>query len=132
MGVREIVKRARSLIGCRFRPQGRDPTLGLDCVGLVTHVFAIPTDLVRRDYRLRGRHRQELESELARFLSPVANARPGDVLLCEVAARQMHLAIHCGGSFIHADAGLRLIVETPGKPRWPVVAAFRHPILSQD
>jgi hypothetical protein len=47
-------------------------------------------------------------------------------MLCAVAADQVHLAIDCGGSFVHADARLRRIVETPGNPSWPVIAVFRR------
>lgn len=46
-------------------------------------------------------------------------------MLCAVAEEQLHLAIHCGASFVHADAQLRRVVETPGEPRWPIIAAFR-------
>jgi hypothetical protein len=37
----------------------------------------------------------------------------------------LHLAIHSGAGFIHADLSLRRTVETPGAPRWPVIAAWR-------
>lgn len=122
-----FVRRARALVGSPFRPQGREPATGLDCVGVVLSVFDIPRDQVRRNYRLRGRHRREIELELgAWFRRLKANGRrAGDVLLCAIAHDQMHLAIDCGASFVHADARLRRIVETPGEPTWPVIAAFR-------
>lgn len=126
---REIVERARSFVGCTFRPQGRDPTIGLDCVGLVVAVFQIEPRQVRRDYRLGGPHRSQLETELLRFFRRVTAPQAGDVLLCDIARTQTHLAMHCGGSFIHAHAGLRRVVETPGQPSWPI-SAFRQ--LLQD
>lgn len=132
MNAQEVVQKARSLLGCRFRPQGRDPALGLDCVGLAMQVFAIPPEMTRRNYRLRGPHGRELEAELARFLTPVANARAGDALLCKVGINQMHLAIHCGSSVVHADAHLRRVVEVPGEPIWPVIATFRHRDLIKE
>ena len=131
MTSQDFVERARSLVGCAFRPQGRNPQFGLDCVGLVLVVFQIEARQVRRDYRLRGSHKDELRAGLSRFFVPVANPRAGDVLLSEVARNQMHLMINCGTSFVHADAGLRRIVETPGQPCWPI-AAFRYPHLIQD
>lgn len=123
----DIVGRALALVGSPFRPQGRDSRTGLDCVGLVLCVFSITTNQVRRNYRLRGRHRREIETHLsARFRRIGAKQqRAGDVLLCAVSPDQMHLAIHCGESFVHADARLRRIVETPGAPIWPLVGIFR-------
>lgn len=122
-----IVHRARALVGVRFRPQGRDPRVGVDCVGLVMLVYAVGEVAVRRDYRLRGRHLEELKTELSgrfRRLSP-ARRRAGDLLLCRVSAEQAHLAISCGDSFVHAHAGLGKVVETPGDPPWQILAAFR-------
>lgn len=122
------VERARALVGSRFRPQGRDPETGLDCVGLVLAAFAIAPDAVRRDYRLRGNHRAELQRELAlHFMRRKADRCDiGDLMLCSVAAEQLHLAINCGDSFVHADARLGRIVETPGPPPWPVLSTHRR------
>lgn len=122
-----IVRRARALVGSRFRAQGRDPATGLDCVGVILSAFSIPAEGVARDYRLRGPHRSRIEAALlARFRRVSSrDKRCGDVLLCAAAADQIHLAIDCGGSFVHADAKLRAVVETPGEPKWPVVAVYR-------
>jgi hypothetical protein len=122
----EVVSRARSLVGCRFRPQGREPELGLDCVGLVSAVFEIPPEAVPRDYRLRGGALERLKSELKRFFRPVRTAVPGDVLIFEIAADQLHLGINTDRGFIHADAGLRRVVEMPGMPSWRLLSAFRR------
>lgn len=132
MTVGDVVERARALVGSPFRAQGRYPATGLDCVGLVLQVFRIEPQQVRRDYRLRGQHGEQLEAELNRFFIPKEHAGAGDILLCAAGRDQMHLAIACGASFVHAHAGLRLVVETPGRPPWPVVGAFRHPELIQD
>lgn len=128
MSARAVVERARALVGSRFRPQGRDPGTGLDCVGLVLAVFGIPVGAARRDYRLRGDHRLELQRELRVYFTTRASNQcgAGDLMLCSVAADQLHLAISCGGSFVHADARLGRIVETPGAPPWPVVSTHRR------
>jgi cell wall-associated NlpC family hydrolase len=122
------VERARTLVGCRFRPQGRDAATGLDCVGVIVVAFGLPVDAVRRDYRIRGLHRREIEAGLAACFRKVSRtqARPGDVLLLALANDQTHLAILTGGGFVHADAGLRQVVETPGVPPWPIVGAWRR------
>jgi hypothetical protein len=123
----DYAKRARALVGTRFRPQGREPRFGLDCVGLILCVFDLPAHSVRRDYRLRGDHRRELLSKLVHPFRRIApsKCRSGDVLLLRVASDQMHLGIASDAGLIHADARLGRVVETPGESGWPVVAAFR-------
>lgn len=123
----KTVARARALVGTRFRPQGRDPAVGLDCIGVLLCAFDIPGDQIPLGYRLRGGDKDRLEAELLKRFRKVArqDMRPADVLLCAPAADQLHLAVNCGGSFIHADAKLRRVVETPGEPAWPIVALFR-------
>lgn len=125
---RDHVGRARALVGTRFRPQGRSPGLGLDCLGLVLCVFGLPGENVRCDYRLRGHHRRELMRGLDRNFRRVATSqrRAGDILLLQVAPDQLHLAIVTGLGFVHADARLGKVVETPGAPPWPIIGAFRR------
>lgn len=124
----DYAARARAFIGVRFRPQGRIPELGLDCVGLVMCTFGLPPDLARRDYRLRGRHLGELIAGLGgpfRRL-PRRSARTGDVLVMQVASDQWHLAVVTGHGFIHADAKIGKVVESAGASPWPVTAVFRR------
>jgi murein DD-endopeptidase / murein LD-carboxypeptidase len=121
------VTRARGLVGVRFRPQGRDPATGLDCVGVVLQVFEIPAERVRRDYRLTGNRANEIEAELSRYFEPVrrTESRAGDVVLCSLRTGQLHLAVHCGCSFVHADARARRVVEMPGAPQWRILGTYR-------
>jgi murein DD-endopeptidase / murein LD-carboxypeptidase len=124
---------ARALVGVRFRPQGRSPELGLDCVGLVLCAFALPDDLVRRDYRMRGDHGREMLAALARPFRRIARTRrrAGDVLLLKIAKDQFHLAILTITGFVHADARRGKVVESPAMPAWPVVAVFRRRVRKQ-
>lgn len=118
-------QRARALVGTRFRPQGRAAT-GLDCVGLVVEVFALETAKVRRDYRLRGDHRDELTHGIERDFRKVGKAaRVGDLLLMQLASDQLHLGIRTPEGFVHAHAGIGRVVETPGDPAWPVLGVYR-------
>jgi len=119
---------ARALVGVRFRPQGRSPEFGLDCVGLVLCAFALPDDLVRRDYRLRGDHRGEMLVALAKPFRRIARTqrRCGDVILLKVAKEQLHLAILTDSGFVHADARRGKVMEFNGTPLWPIVAVFRR------
>lgn len=122
----EVVDRARSLIGTRFRAQGREPLSGVDCLGLAMLAYEVDAGAIRRDYRLGGDHRRELMEGLAHGFRRVAKSRTlaGDLMLLQISNDQFHLAIGTGAGFVHADAR-REVVETPGLPAWPVVAVFR-------
>lgn len=119
-----IVARARACIGARFRPYGRDPAWGLDCVGLVAVALGRPAP---RDYALRGGDAGGHDAAVrAAGLHPVEDRRPGDLLLIECGSRQWHLAIGTAQGFVHADAGIGRVVETPGDPGPRIVAAYRE------
>jgi len=120
-------KRALALAGVPFRPQGRDPAQGVDCVGLCLAAYRIPAGEVRCDYRMRGDHTQEVMTSLLRWFRRVADSqtRSGDLLLLSVASDQLHLAVKTGDGFVHADASLRRVVHTPGDPPWPLMGTFR-------
>jgi hypothetical protein len=123
-----IARRARALVGVRFRPQGRDPMHGLDCVGAAAAAADIPPDRLRRDYALRGQHLGAIEHELSDLDCrpvPVERAVAGDLLVCETGPAQFHIVVRAWSSFIHADAGLRRVVERPLPVPWPVVGAWR-------
>jgi murein DD-endopeptidase / murein LD-carboxypeptidase len=126
------VTRARALIGTRFRLHGRDPTSGLDCVGLI--VCACPA-ITRppEGYALRG---GSAAGFAAMFVDNGMAARvgepcAGDILLLQPSAAQFHLGIWSGVSLIHADAVLRRVVETPGALAWPVVSGWYFNKLPQ-
>lgn len=125
----QAVERARSLLGTRFRAQGRDPRLGIDCLGLAMLAHRIDGTLVRHDYRLRGDHRRELMAGLVSAFRrvPPSRQRAGDLILIRVARDQYHMAIRTPAGFVHADAR-RGVIETPGAPPWPVVATYRRRI----
>jgi hypothetical protein len=119
----EIVRRARALIGVRFRPQGRSGD-GLDCVGLAAAALEIGG--VRRDYALRSSAEEMLVTDLLRHgFRPVERREPGDLLVMRSGAGQLHLGVWTGEGLVHADAGLRRVVERPGPVPWPVLSQWR-------
>jgi lipoprotein Spr len=122
---KEVVRRARALIGVRFRPQGRNLETGLDCIGLVA--AAVGVEGVPQDYRLRGCNLADLANALQkaglRASSPTA---PGDVIAMRPGAEQVHLGIWTGSGIIHADARLGRVVERPGPAPWPVLGIWRR------
>ena len=106
-----IVAAARATIGARFRPHGRDPALGLDCVGVAVWALAAAGAAAVLPEMLDG-------------LVACDGAAAGDLLLCR-AGGGLHLAIRTEAGVVHADAGLRRVVERPGAPPWSVLAAYR-------
>ena len=126
----EIVARARALIGVRFRPQGRDPEHGLDCIGVVAMATGVPREKVRRDYGLHSSDPDEVNGGFDQSgfirIAPVA-ARDGDILVVRPAPGALHVVILTDSGYLHADMRLRKVVEVPGELPWPVLSAWRHP-----
>ncbi len=125
-----VADAARALVGVRFRPQGRDPWFGLDCVGLVVAALAgvgIRID-APRDYPQRGGDAAAIAASadgagLRRIAASAAGV--GAILLVESGPAQLHLVVLTAGGYVHADAGLRRVVEVPGRPGWRVIGAWR-------
>ena len=125
----EHAGRARALVGTRFRLQGRSSE-GLDCIGVVLATFGIDPAAARRDYRLRGEDPVELDAALLAHFRRLRARQlaPGDVMLMSVDKRQLHLAVKTADGFVHAHAGVRRVVETPGIPAWDVLGVYRKRI----
>ena len=122
----DCAARARALIGTRFRPQGRIAVQGLDCIGLAAAACAVPADAIPADYRMAGTgHGARLADGLAARFRLVRERQSGDLLLMQPGADCWHLGVWTGDGIVHADAGLRAVVETPGEPAWTVVAIYR-------
>jgi cell wall-associated NlpC family hydrolase len=123
-----IVARARALIGTRFRPQGRSPDEGMDCLGVVAAATAVGREHVPAYYPLRGGDLRAAETgfEQAGFERiRRVEVRAGDVLIARSGPEQLHAVVLTPGGYVHAHAGLRRVVETPGVVPWPVLSAWR-------
>lgn len=124
----DIAARACALVGTRFRPQGRNARDGLDCVGTAALAAGIPADKVPRDYALRGQSLAEIERRLRDLgCRPVAgNALGlGDVVVCQAGPAQYHMVVITPFGFVHADAGLRRVVQRPYPIPWTLAGAWR-------
>lgn len=124
----DIAARARALVGTRFRPQGRDPDHGLDCVGTVAFACGIPSERVPRDYALRGHALAQIEHRLGDLgCRPVVGRKLdlGDIAVCETGPAQFHMVIITPFGFVHADAALRRVVERPYPIPWTLESAWR-------
>lgn len=123
-----VAAAALATVGARFRLHGRDPGEGLDCVGLAAHALAaggwrggaVPTG-----YAVRGGDRGRVAALLDAALVRCAGDGTGDILLVAAGPGQLHLAVRTERGIVHADAGLRRVVERPGPLPWPVIGAWR-------
>lgn len=119
----EIIAAARGCVGARFRVHGRDPAWGLDCVGVAAIAFG---RAVAGDYPPRGGRIERIDAQArAAGLAKSMAACPGDLVVIDEGAGQLHLAVLTQRGFVHAHAGLRRVVETPGRPA-NILAAWRE------
>ena len=127
-----IAERALDLVGVPFRLHGRTAEAGLDCIGLVAATlqsvgFNLP---VPKDYQIRGqfdgRAAQFFNAACFEALAPDQDSSSGDLYMVRVAPRQLHFIIAVAGGFVHAHAGLRRVVLTPGSVIWPIIGRWRY------
>ncbi|WP_240500035.1 peptidoglycan endopeptidase [Sphingomonas montana] len=124
----DVVARAHACIGVRFRPQGRVPAYGLDCVGLIAFAGRLPGEKVPARYAMRGGTADDVAAQVnaAGLVRLDDMPGPGAVVLVEAGPRQFHLLILMADGFVHADAGIGRIVAVPGIVPWPVIACWRY------
>lgn len=124
--VEKVIAAARGCVGARFRPHGRSVATGLDCVGVAAMAFGRQ---VEGDYPLRLADLDAVVRRIDRTgLQPImpALSAAGSLILTRAPAGQLHLAVLTERGFVHADALLRRVVETPGLPGDPIVAAWQE------
>ena len=123
-----IWRSALALVGTRFRLHGRDPATGLDCVGLVVCACGADRVDVPDRYRLDGNDPLWAEWWLCHHgfaRCAAVDAAVGDILLAAPAPRQLHLLVNGIASHVHAHAGLRRVVQTPGCSQFPILSRWR-------
>lgn len=114
----DFIAAARALKDVPFRHQGRDPVLGVDCLGLcVLALRAIgmnPPD--RTDYPRQPTG--ELRKALDAWMVPVDTEAEADVCLIALAGVEMHVGILTDQGLLHAYSPLGRVVEHPIDARW--------------
>lgn len=122
-----IVRRARALLGARYRPQGRSAEDAIDCVGVALCALGLDGEGLPRNYSRRSFDPGALFEILHRAgLRPVpGDPTAGDLLTFSPGPCHLHFAIHVGRGFVHADARLGRVVERPFPAPWPLLAAHR-------
>lgn len=109
----ELVLRALALLGVNYRWGGNSPDTGLDCSGLVRHVFQETIGLVLP--------RRAEEMSRAGDAIRRDQLRPGDLVFFNTLRRAFsHVGIYIGdGRFVHAPAnGGQVRVENLGGRYW--------------
>jgi len=123
-----VAAAALALVGAPFRLHGREPASGLDCIGVIAAAVRAAgwAGVVPSGYALRG---GDPATVIARFDAVLARGdgdAAGDVLLFRVGPGQLHGAVRTERGIVHADAGLRRVVERPGAADWPLLGAWRY------
>ena len=115
-----FIAHSRYLKGVRFRHQGRDPKIGLDCAGLaIVSMQAIGRPVKDLEGYGREPYRDGLRGALTANLgSPVSNQtmRAGDVVMMRFAGDPRHVGIladYPDGGFmlIHTHDTLKYVTE---------------------
>jgi hypothetical protein len=79
------------------------------------------------DYPLRGGDGGTIIAAIERAgprpIAPEA-AVAGNLILITAGLDQFHMAVLTGDGFVHADAGLRRVIETPGRPDGTIIGAW--------
>jgi len=125
-----LAEAAVALVGARFRLHGRDPSTGLDCIGLFAAAMAasgrplaLPSGYPLRLRSLAGWLPDPAACGFALAAPPFA---PGDVVMVEPGPAQFHLAIAApGGGWVHAHAGLRRVVHDSDPPAGTILHHWR-------
>lgn len=131
----EIVTKARSHIGTKWRHQGRSP-LGLDCAGLVV-VVAHELNISDFDCISYGRrsHGRQFVGIMRDHLveKPAVNPKPGDIGIFAEPKYPCHTGIFSMRygvlHIIHAHVSRRKVVEEPYEPHWAskITNLFEYP-----
>ncbi|WP_108789204.1 NlpC/P60 family protein [Erythrobacter sp. Alg231-14] len=109
---------ASQFLGTKFRLHGRDPSYGLDCVGLV----CVSLQTIGREYHAPEGYSLRNTRPLAwsdfahksGFIDVTDGVLPGDVMMLRPGPAQQHLVIFENErSCIHAHAGLKRVVREP-------------------
>lgn len=101
-----------ALVGTRFRPQGRDPASGLDCIGLVICAFELsPVEHPR--YRLTDGNWDDIERALLPWFEQAqSKERPSDVVVFRL-PRCFHFGVLAPQHLVHADLTIGRVVARP-------------------
>jgi hypothetical protein len=135
----ELIKAARSLLGVKFRHQGRDPETGLDCLGLVEYSVYLK-GLITAEQFTKAYQAEPFNNMLEKGLKarldevPLREVRDADIYLLRFRQEPQHVGfaatrnnertiIHC----LRTESGANNCVIEETLQRWErhLVKAFR-------
>lgn len=125
-----LVEGARRCVGHPFRWSGRGE--GFDCLGVIRAAATFAgIDLPLQQGLGPGTSidRAVTILEQTRFQRLWRPPAAGDLVVQHVRARHVHLALHCGGSFVEAHAGLGRVIERPAGSGDMWHSVWRFPFL---
>jgi len=117
----KIVTAARTCVGTPFHHQGRQPGIGLDCIGLIVIALrAIGYDVSdRTDYSPRPDGQSLVNALKEHGMTRTDNIQAGCILLFRYDHQPQHVALATGtNTMIHSFAPARQVVETVIGPYW--------------
>jgi len=123
----EIVGAARSMVGVPWKHQGRNPTAGVDCVGLVVLTGQL-SGVTVYDTANYQRHAKNYDFvthfvDAGCVAKPIKDRRLGDVLIFNDKTFPAHVGIMADGALgtphlVHAYALRREVVEEELTSEW--------------
>lgn len=125
-----LAEAAATFIGTPFKLQGRDPAIGLDCVGLVVAALRKigKRPVSTTGYRLRNTSIDKwlINAEASSLRQVYSEIHVGDVLLVKPGPAQAHLLVtENANTFIHAHAGLKCVARLHGHLPWLIERQWR-------
>jgi cell wall-associated NlpC family hydrolase len=135
----QIVYCAETLLGVTFRHQGRNPSVGLDCVGLAVTVAKMvgldPYDTSSYSRRPDGSKFLEHFSRAGCKRKPILEAKPGDLIIFKESSYPCHVAILGYDDFmIHSFILRRKVVREKLAGIWlpKRVTCFEYPTVEEE
>lgn len=116
-----------------FVEKGRDES-GLDCWGLVKLFYKYEFDIDLLDYT--ECYKDTKDTKIAETIDieknewyKVSTPRNGDVILCRIVGRPMHVGIYKEhDKMLHIETGSDVCIETIGNSKWNkrILGIYRH------
>lgn len=129
-----MITAARACLGTPFHHQGRQPHIGLDCIGLVVVALQACGMRIedRQDYSIRPNGDHLLQALARHGALPVQTIESGDILLFRYDQQPQHVAIATDNNMmIHSFAPAGAVVETNIGVYWQrrLLGIYRFPLL---
>lgn len=128
-------------IGLPYVKYGRDVKTGLDCYGLVVHIykqeFNIELDALTNITTEHGYTRASKElvntQSYKEFIEVTGERKLGDIILISFAGNPLHVGMAINeNSMIHSNEGIDCVIEDIRGTVWrnKIHKTLRHPLLS--